>query len=47
MSGILYKKSRYITGCRTFLVFETPEIPSNGWDETNFKRFCVWGKIQG
>ena len=44
MSGILYKKSRYtLLDAGRFWFSETPEIPSNGWDETNFKRFCVWG----
>ena len=46
MSGILYKKSRYtLLDAGRFWFSETPEIPSNGWDETNFKRFCVWGKF--
>ncbi|MCS3099561.1 endonuclease/exonuclease/phosphatase family protein [Bacteroides ovatus] len=47
MSGILYKKSRYtLLDAGRFWFSETPEIPSNGWDETNFKRFCVWGKFK-
>ena len=47
MSGILYKKSRYtLLDAGRFWFSETPDIPSNGWDETNFKRFCVWGKFK-
>ena len=47
MTGILYKKNRFtLLESGRFWYSETPEVPSNGWDETGFKRFCVWGKFK-
>jgi len=47
MSGILYDKARFeLLESGRFWYSQTPNVPSNGWDETNFKRFCVWGKFK-
>ncbi len=47
MSGILYHKNRFeLLESGRFWYSQTPDVPSSGWDETNFKRFCVWGKFK-
>lgn len=47
MSGILYKKERFtLLEAGRFWYSETPDVPSYGWDETGYKRFCVWGKFK-
>lgn len=47
MSMIAYKKDRFVRlDAGRFWFSETPGVPSSGWNETGFKRFCVWGKLK-
>ncbi len=47
MTAILYDNKRFsLLESGRFWFSETPDIPSNGWDETNYKRFCVWAKFK-
>lgn len=47
MSMIVYKKERFVPlDAGRFWFSETPQVPSSGWNETGFKRFCVWGKLK-